>query len=217
MSESIVVSSTDGLKLEGVVDEARDGRGVLIFCHPHPKDGGTMNAPLLVAVTEALVGAGWNVVRFNFRGIGSSEGAPGDGTEEVADARGALAFARDRFAGTRIALTGWSFGASVALRTAPGEHDVVAVVAIAPSVEGRAGYSVGLPPIMDLHVPVLVISGANDKHTDPEPQREWAEENNARYVTLKGANHFFWGKYDDLAAAITSFLDDLPQQAQAST
>lgn len=215
MSEAAIFRSDDGLELEALVDEVDGAQGVFVFCHPHPKDGGTMNAPLLVAVTASLVAAGWSVVRFNFRGIGASEGAPSDGSEEVADARGALDLARDRFGLRTTVLAGWSFGASVALRTAVDRDDVAAVVAIAPSIEKRPGYSVGLPETVDLHVPVLVISGANDKHTDPEQQRAWAGRNDTRYVALRGANHFFWGKYDDLAAVITPFLREVA--AQAST
>ena len=177
-----------------------------------------MNAPLLVAVSESLVAAGWNVVRFNFRGIGASEGTPSDGTAEGADAQGALSFASERFGSLPTVLAGWSFGASVAVRTAT-DQDVAAVIAIAPPVEGHAGYSIGLPGTVELTIPLLVISGANDKETAPDRQREWAERNDARYVALRGANHFFWGKYDDLAAAVTSFLVERLERKddQAST
>ncbi len=208
MSEAVVFRSTDSLELEGAIDEAPDPRGVVVFCHPHPKDGGTMNAPLLEAVSESLVAAAWNVVRFNFRGVGASDGTSGDGTAEVADAQGALSFARERFGSLATVLGGWSFGASVAVRTAT-DQDVAAVIAIAPPVEGRTGYSVGLPQTVDLDVPLLVISGANDKQTAPDQQREWAARNRARYIELRGANHFFWGKYDDLAVGITSFLEQI--------
>ncbi len=208
MSEALALRSSDGLTLEAVVDEPDEASGVVVLCHPHPQEGGTMNAPLLLALKDVLITSGRAVLRFNFRGIGSSEGSPGDGTAEVADALGAIAFARDRYPDLPVALIGWSFGASVAIRSVPDAGNLSAVIAIAPPVSGRAGYSVGLPDRFEPDVPVLVIAGANDTTTNPEKQRAWAELNQARFIALKGANHFFWAKYDDLAAEVTAFLNE---------
>ena len=206
MSEALTISSIDGLTLEARVDAPSQPVGVVVACHPHPQAGGTMNAPLLNALTEALMAQERAVVRFNFRGIGASEGSPGDGTAEVADALGAVAFARERYEDLPLALLGWSFGASVAIRIAGEVEGLEAIVAIAPPVAGRSGYSVGLPESLASDAPVLVIAGANDTHTDPDAQRAWAEKTGARFVSLKGANHFFWAKYDDLAEVVTEFL-----------
>lgn len=208
MTEALTIRSRDGLTLEAAVDEPAEPRGVVVMCHPHPQAGGTMDAPLLLALTDALLSAGRAVVRFNFRGIGESEGSPGDGTSEVADALGAVSFARERFGGLPLSLLGWSFGAAVAVRIAPKVAELGALVAIAPPVSGRAGYSVGLPEKLQPNFPVLIVAGANDTTTDPEAQRVWAEANGARFAALKGANHFFWAKYDDLAAVVTEFLDE---------
>ncbi|MFN2638406.1 MAG: alpha/beta fold hydrolase, partial [Gemmatimonadaceae bacterium] len=82
------------------------------------------------ALRDALVAGNSVVVRFNFRGIGASEGSPGDGTAETADALGAVGFARERFADLPLSLLGWSFGASVAVRSAPEVADLAALVAI---------------------------------------------------------------------------------------
>lgn len=208
MSEPLTIRSTDGLTLEAAVDDPAEPRGVVVVCHPHPQAGGTMDAPLLLALRDTLVADGLAVLRFNFRGIGSSEGSPGDGTAEVADALGAVAFARQRFGGLPLALLGWSFGAAVAVRIAHEVAELAALVAIAPPVTGRAGYSMGLPETFQANFPVLIVAGANDTTTDPEAQRAWAAANGARFVALKGANHFFWAKYDDLAAVVTEFLDE---------
>lgn len=208
MSAATTIRSSDGLMLEAVVDEPDEPRGVVVMCHPHPQAGGTMDAPLLVALKDALVADRKAVVRFNFRGIGASEGTPSDGSAEVADAHGAIGFARERYPELSMALVGWSFGASVAIRVAPDAGELSAVIAIAPPVSGRAGYSVGLPDSFEPDVPVLVVAGANDTTTDPQKQRVWAEANGARFVALKGANHFFWAKYDDLVAEVTAFLNE---------
>ena len=209
MNEAFTIRSTDGLKLEAVLDSPPEPRAVLVFCHPHPKMGGTMNAPLLVALVEHLVGEGWAVLRFNFRGIGDSEGESGLGHDEVADAEGALAEVRARYR-LPIAIAGWSFGGAVAVRTAARHNDLKAVVGIAPAVKEKPGITAGLPTPEGLSLPgeLLVIVGVNDELVDPDDARTWTEAAGGHFLEMKGANHFFWGKYEALAGAVAAFLED---------
>ncbi|MGH2757467.1 MAG: alpha/beta hydrolase [Actinomycetota bacterium] len=202
------ITSTDGLTLEAAYDLPDDARGSVVVCHPHPRAGGTMNAPLLLHLRDDVVGRGLAVLRFNFRGIGASEGESGDGTPEIADAEGAIADAADR--GLPVALLGWSFGAAVAIRTAALHPELRACVAIAPAVTTRTGYTAGVPAPedMSLEVPLLVITGANDDQVDPGEQRKWAEAAGARFVEVKGANHFFWARYETLSEAAGGFLEE---------
>jgi uncharacterized protein len=202
------ITSTDGLTLEADYDVPDEARGLVVVCHPHPRAGGTMNAPLLITLRDDLVARGIGVLRFNFRGIGSSEGESGDGTAEIADAEGALADAATRE--LPLALLGWSFGAAVALRTVARHSELRACVAIAPAVVARAGYTAGVPAPEDMSpdVPVLVITGANDDQVDPGEQRRWAEAAGARFVEIKGANHFFWARYEALSEAAGTFFEE---------
>jgi alpha/beta superfamily hydrolase len=172
--------------------------------------GGTMNAPLLIAVQAGLVAAGWVVLRFNFRGVGSSEGEFGLGEEEVADALGAVDELKGRLPGLPIALAGWSFGAAVALRALPHVQDALACVAIAPAVVPKPDVTAGSPDPTTVKggPPILVVCGANDDQIDPSDCRKWAQEAGARYEELKGANHFFWARYEPLTELIVSFLED---------
>ena len=87
-TEELRFQSRDRLSLQGALDLPDAPRASVVLCHPHPDMGGTMNAPLLGALTEELVGRRWAVLRFNFRGIGDSEGEASTGLAEVADARG---------------------------------------------------------------------------------------------------------------------------------
>lgn len=167
-----------------------------------------MNAPLMVALRDHLVGVGWAVLRFNFRGVGRSEGRPSTGEDEVADAGGALDFAARHLPGSPIALAGWSFGAAVAIRLAA-QEEIAGCVAIAPPVNPRPGVSSGLPGANTLRIqaPLLVVCGANDEVVSPADVRRWAESvRSARYVEISGANHFFWAKYDALANTVAEFL-----------
>lgn len=207
----ITITSSDDLKLQGVVDEPEETRGVVVVCHPHPKMGGTMNAPLLLALRDRLVGDGWAVVRFNFRGIGTSQGEGSTGEAEVADAEGALAWVVDRFPHVPHVIAGWSFGAAVGVRTMSKGAKVFAGVAIAPAVKPREGITAGLPPPDDLDIdrPLLFVCAANDDLISIEDCRAWAEGvQAAKLVELPGANHFFWGKYEDLADAVIGWLDE---------
>jgi alpha/beta superfamily hydrolase len=208
MTEDVTIRSTDGLALVGALDAPAEPNAVLIFCHPHPQMGGTMNAPLLIAVRDVLLEAGWGVLRFNFRGIGGSDGDSGIGIEETKDAEGALEFASERFPGLPLAIAGWSFGGAVAVKVAAAHPELVACVAIAPAVEPKEGITAGLPPADEtkLEMPLLFVIGSNDDLVDPEVCAAWAERAGATFVGMKGANHFFWGKYENLAAEVAGFL-----------
>ncbi|MFP5298267.1 MAG: alpha/beta hydrolase [Actinomycetota bacterium] len=208
MTESLRLTTSDGLSLEAVIDQPVEPRAVLVLCHPHPKMGGTMNAPLLRAVTDHLVSSGWAVLRFNFRGIGSSEGTPSTGIEEIKDAEAAIAQAQQRWPDLPLALAGWSFGAAVAIRVAAGRDDVAALVAIAPAVKEKPGITAGLPDPGEvrLKMPARLIAALNDDLVSPEDCVDWSERAGATCTVMKGANHFFWAKYDKLAEEVAGFL-----------
>jgi alpha/beta superfamily hydrolase len=204
--QQLTFRSRDGLNLEAEVDGSENAKASLVLCHPHPKMGGTMNAPLLEAVRDELVSRNWNVLRFNFRGIGGSEGTSGIGHDEIDDALGALDVMRER--GLPVAIAGWSFGAAVAVRVAAQEPDLIGCVAIAPAVKERPGVTAGIPDEAKPGVPVVVVVGANDENTPPAEAKEWCDEVGATFIELKGGNHFFWAKYDDLATIVADWLDE---------
>ena len=209
IKETPELRSTDGLELEAelwIPDEPRAG---LVFCHPHPQMGGTMNAPLLVTISEELVQRDWIVLRFNFRGIGESEGEPSTGSAEIADAEGAVELMRARFPDLQIAIAGWSFGAAVATRVAAADSGLAALVAIAPAVKEKPGITDGLPSAerIGLAIPTLIVCAGNDDLVDIEDCRSWAETAQTEFHAMPGANHFFWNKYEKLAGVVAEFLD----------
>ena len=169
-----------------------------------------MNAPLLIALSEHLVAAGWAVVRFNYRGIGASQGDSSDGIAEVADADGALSYARQRWPHPPVAICGWSFGGAVAVRAAMGDAGLIACATIAPSVLAKPGITAGAPPPHEVRLgfPLLVVCGANDKQVSPRDCRAWAKDASASFIEVPGANHFFWAKYEQLAVIVESFFSD---------
>ncbi len=200
---------SDGSSLEAELDSPASPRAVLVLCHPHPKMGGTMNAPLLLALRDDLVKLDWAVLRFNFRGIGASEGRPSTGIAEVGDAAAAVAEARRRIPGDPSAIAGWSFGGAVALRAASQHPDLVACVTIAPAVKPKPDVTAGAPSPAEFRYrgPTLLICGSNDDQVAPADCREWARQVGASFEEIKGANHFFWAKYEPLARTVADFLE----------
>jgi uncharacterized protein len=210
-TEKAWFESVDGLRLEGELDVPRKARATVVVCHAHPRMQGTMRSPLLLALRDEGLDRRLAILRFNFRGVGESEGEFGEGVAEVGDVAGALAFVRNRIPDLPVGLAGWSFGGAVAVRVAAKDRDVGACAAIAPSVKARPGISVGLPGEVarEVGAPLLIVCGSNDDIVLPEDCRELAEEApNARYEEVKAANHFFWAKYEVLTATVGSFLED---------
>jgi uncharacterized protein len=209
-TDELTFESSDGLTLEAILDVPDESRAALVLCHPHPKMGGTMNAPLLAALTARMTGDGWTVLRFNFRGIGKSEGNATAGIDEVQDATGAIAYMRKRTPDLPLAIAGWSFGAAVAIRAAAEDDSLVGCVAVAPAIKEKPGVTAGLPPPneVDLGVPLLIVTAANDELVETEDCKAWvADIPHAKVVLIPGANHFFWAKYDRLGDEVAGWLN----------
>jgi uncharacterized protein len=86
----------DGLSLESAWSgPTADASHLVVLCHPHPQQEGTMDAPLMRSLANRLADRGFRVLRFNFRGVGSSEGGWSGGDGEVSDVAAAVAFARE--------------------------------------------------------------------------------------------------------------------------
>src|SRR5574338_900385 len=109
-------------------------RAAVVFAHPHPQFGGTMHTKAVYQGAKGLVRAGCAVLRFNFRGVGRSEGTFDQGDGEKADFRAALDYMAARYPGTRLWAAGFSFGAWVALEVGAVDDRVSALLGIAPPV-----------------------------------------------------------------------------------
>src|ERR1700689_2888605 len=105
-------------RLESLLEEPEDREPIeaCLVCHPHPLFGGTMHNKVVYRIARGMRQAGAVVLRFNFRGAGSSEGVHDHGNGEVEDARAALTFLRDRYPGLPYSMAGFSFGSRIALK-----------------------------------------------------------------------------------------------------
>jgi uncharacterized protein len=126
----------DGPSLEGELwlPDGDGAVGGVVVCHPHPLRGGSMDSNVVYALCQGLNAAGLASLRFNFRGVGRSEGRYGEGVEEVADALGALNFLAEQpgIDPERIGLAGYSFGARVSLSTVPRAPRIRGLLCVAP-------------------------------------------------------------------------------------
>jgi alpha/beta superfamily hydrolase len=178
-----------------------------VVCHPHPLYGGDMHNSVVTAVCQALVGASIGALRFNFRGVGRSQGGFDDGVGERDDVLAAIAYLRglEGVDPAKVGLVGYSFGAAMSL-LATDEH-VVALAAISPPSFGSA-----IPPLA-IRCPTLLITGDRD---DVAPSghvtalaRRLGER--CRVEVVAGADHFWWGYGEKLAQIVAGFLrDSLP-------
>jgi len=172
-----------------------------VVCHPHPLYGGTLHNKVAHRLAATLHARGGSVMRFNFRGVGRSEGTHDRGQGELDDARIVLAELRRRHPGVPAWAAGFSFGSWVASRLAASDPAVERLLLIAPPVHTQT-----FEEMRTSAVPKLVVQGTADDICRPENLArvypEWAEPK--RLVEVPGAGHFFDRQLAELAAAIES-------------
>ena len=191
--------------IEALLQECAGGAPgfAALICHPHPLHGGTLHNKVVHRVASTLHGLGGTTLRFNFRGVGRSEGRFDEGAGELEDARAALAWLRARLPGTALLVAGFSFGAWVAARLAASEPAVGGLVMIGPPVAGA-----DFAALRSATVPKLVIQGTADEICPLaalEPEfTTWAGPR--RLQTVDGASHFFDRQLDQLDKALRDGL-----------
>lgn len=200
----LVLTTSDGEELEAIHDKAPNTRGAIVVCHPHPLQGGTMNAPLIAAIARHAATDGLDVVRFNFRGVGASTGKHDKGVAELKDVTAAATYA-SLLEGGLVGIAGWSFGAAVALNWQANTQSSVPYVGVAPAV--RSDLSPTLPDPEDLPTAQRAfVVGERDQIIDPEALAEYAKAISARIVTYRGSDHFFVLRHDKLATDVLRLL-----------
>jgi hypothetical protein len=168
--------------------------GVALVAHPNPVEGGTMDNKVVHTLARAFHSLAYAAVRFNYRGVGRSEGAFDRGHGETDDAFAALAHARERLGGLRVALAGFSFGAFVAARLAR-RVSAERLVLVGPAV-GR--FAVDPVP-----AETLVVHGEEDDVVPLADVLAWARPQQLPVVVFPGCGHFFHGRLPQLARTVT--------------
>jgi uncharacterized protein len=184
-----------------------------VACHAHPLHGGMMHFKVVFRAAKALQAAGLAVLRFNFRGVGRSEGVHDHGSGEQDDAQAALLEMQVRFPGLPLVLGGFSFGSTVALRLAARDERVRAVFALGYPLS-QSGYTA---PLEAVRPPYLFVQGQNDEFGSGEALRALVGPLSPprEIVVVPGANHFFDGpgQLEALQAAIVEWAGRRPWDA----
>lgn len=201
MAEETTFSS-GALRLQARLDASAGATAAAVICHPHPLYGGNMDDNVVAALDEACRAAGCATLRFNFRGVGESDGGYGHVSGECDDAAAAIAFLRGRVGGLPIVLGGYSFGAMVALQVAARDAVVTRVIAVAPPL---AMGEMAVPA-----QPTLLLAGDRDTYCPPSAAKSFATRLAAGSATriLAGADHFLAGHELAMVAAVRDFAGE---------
>jgi len=189
-TERVVARGPAGA-LEIVVNAPRDARrGIALVAHPHPEQGGTLDNKVAQTLAKAFHALGYIAVRFNFRGVGASEGRFDGGIGETEDALASLDWARSRYgAQWPVALAGFSFGSYVQTRVAK-RIDPERLVLVGPAVRRFA--------VEAVPADTIVVHGEADEVVPLADVFDWARPQALPVVVFPGCSHFFHGRLPQL-------------------
>ena len=187
-------------RLEALLEEPEDQapRAAVLLCHPHPLYGGTMHNKVVYRMARGLRTAGLVVLRFNFRGVGSSEGQHAHMAGEIEDARAALAWLRERYPQLPFALAGFSFGAHAITQLGCPMRDAQFLMPVGYSTQRDNTF------LETCAVPKIFIQSTRDQF-GPRPEFEPIYATVAepkQLIWVEADDHFFAGALDQLEDAV---------------
>jgi alpha/beta superfamily hydrolase len=194
-------------RLEGLLEEVAAPRFAAVVCHPHPLMGGTMQTHAVHRIARAMRLAGGTSLRFNYRGVGRSEGRYDRGRGEADDAGAALGFLAARLPGLPRLACGFSFGAFAALAAGPRDPGVAGLLLAGLALAPIPDLPRDLGPLRALALPVAVVQAEHDQFGTPAEVRAAlaGAAGPRRLAEVKRATHLF-----------TEALDDLQLEAEAA-
>jgi len=198
--------------LELMIDEpqlapGQPSRGTAVIAHPHPLFGGTMENKVVQTLARAFVQSGWQAVRFNFRGVGASQGSYDEGRGELQDLLAVVAQCAQgqSVQSDALALAGFSFGAFVT------SHAVAQLAAQRPPstivLVATAASRFPVAPIPEeLHACTLVVHGEQDDTVPLADVMNWARPQKLPITVIPGVEHFFHGQLPLLRSLVARHL-----------
>jgi alpha/beta superfamily hydrolase len=210
MKEEKVFIPSDGIQLEGLlsIQEAASFSGGVICCHPHPQFGGEMSHPVIATALEAGFKEGFSTLRFNFRGVGKSQGSYEEGVGERNDVKAVANYLYSRLKGDPrlLILVGYSFGAWAGVPIAVEDERFVGMVAIAPPLEI---YDFGF--LKGCRKQKLFIAGDRDSFCPPSLLEGWYQQLDEpkSLVLIPGADHFLFSHIGFLIQPLREFFGKL--------
>ena len=176
-------------------------RAIAVVAHPLPTMQGTMENKVVTTLTKTFAELGFVALRFNFRGVGASEGVYDQGNGEVEDAIAVARYALNEYGDLPLILSGFSFGGYVQARAAQSLHPR-RLVLIAPAV-GRFS-------MPDVPPDTLVIHGDQDEVVPLDAAMRWAQPQHLPIVIMPGAGHLFHGRLIELKEMVRQHFVEKP-------
>jgi alpha/beta superfamily hydrolase len=212
--ESALIEGSAG-HIEVAASVVQSPRAVAVVCHPHPLYGGTMDNKVVTTVARAFTEAGATTYRFNFRGVGATEGTHDEGRGETEDCLAVIAHAKRTTGELPLWLAGFSFGGAVAVK-ASSRVDFQHLVLVAPAFRRLTGHGLGEAP--DPRDPelgtegrhtlsnTLIVHGDRDDTVLLEDSIGWATLREVPVLVAPGADHFFHRKLHILREALARWV-----------
>ena len=182
-------------------------RAAVVFAHPHPQQGGTMHTKAVYQGAKGLARIGCVVLRFNFRGVGTSTGVFGEGLGEMDDFRAGVDFLSGQYPGLPIWAAGFSFGAWVALEAGSQDARVSALIGIAPPVTSYV-----FQHVLTAAKPTFLVQGSLDEICPVRALRAFYAqlEEPKEIAIIDGASHLFDGRTQEVGETLEDLLADFP-------
>jgi alpha/beta superfamily hydrolase len=179
-------------------------KAVVVMASPHPKRGGTMQDKVVYQATQGFVRAGCVVLRFNYRGAGTSDGEFDDGPGEKDDYRAALAAAAREFPEMPIWAAGYSFGAYIAMNVGASDRRVTHLIGIGVVIDEKYDYAA----VRTSEKPKFLLHGGLDEMSTAKAIRKFYGElaEPRELVVIDDADHYFDGHTSEVADAIEDLL-----------
>lgn len=206
MRQALTIQGPAG-KLQAILTEPESAPAsvdhAVAVCHPHPLHGGTMHNKVVHYLAKTFADQGAAALRFNYRGVGESDGSYADGHGETEDVLAALDWLHKRYPGARLWLAGFSFGAYTSLRAST-QLEVAGLISVAPPV--HLFDMTRLPPPQ---CPWLIVQGDQDMVVSFQAVQQWVAQLSVtpHFVPLEGVGHFFHGKLHVLHSIVAEFID----------
>ena len=207
MKKTRVSFSSGGLLLEGIlaIPEGAGPFPAVIVCHPHPLYGGSMDNNVVNSLSETLAQASLVSFKFNFRGVGGSQGEFGQGIGEREDVEAAISFVSTEreVDSKRIGLAGYSAGAGFALPVGFNDDRIRALAAVSPPLS-----MLNFDFLKSCPKPKLLISGNRDDLIPINQFLEFCQNlpEPRECESIEGVDHFWWGYESILATKVTAFF-----------
>jgi alpha/beta superfamily hydrolase len=201
MKEEQIFFESEGLAIEGLISEGETQNAVVVT-HPHPLYGGEMHNNVVEAVIRAYCEREYTTLRFNFRGVGRSQGAYDEGVGEQSDVREAVAYLA-QLGKTAVDVAGYSFGSWINAKCIDSLTHVKRMIMVSPPVAFMDfSFFKECPHLR------LVVAGSEDDIASPSMIQKmlpaWNPE--ALFKEIQGADHFYWGKTQEIEAIISDWL-----------